>query len=93
MATEIHVRIVGRVQRVGFRWFVREHARRCDLAGWVRNNPDGSVEVHAVGDDECVERLRRAIAAGPDGARVDEIIHVDAGDDPPDLPHPFQMIR
>jgi len=93
MGTRIHVRIVGQVQRVGFRWYVREHARRCDLAGWVRNNADGSVELHAAGDEECVERLRRAIAKGPDGARVDEIIHVESEAVDAELPHPFQMIR
>lgn len=88
----LHVRVVGRVQRVGFRWFVREHARRGDLAGWVRNNPDGSVELHAAGDGECIERLRRAVAAGPEGARVDEIVTLDAAD-AGELPHPFVMLR
>lgn len=73
---------------------MRENARRGDLAGWVRNNPDGSVELRAVGEEECVERLRRAVAIGPQGARVDEIVPVvDAavGDD--ELPHPFVMLR
>ena len=90
----MHVRIRGRVQRVGFRWFVREQARRCDLAGWVKNNPDGTVEICAAGEDECIERLRLALEVGPEGARVDRIEPVAAvGAESGELPYPFQMLR
>jgi acylphosphatase len=96
MAIRIHLRITGRVQGVGFRWFVREQARRCDLAGWVRNNPDGSVELHVAGDDECIERFRGAVRTGPSGARVErveEIVPPTPGPAPGELPYPFQMER
>ena len=53
----------GRVQGVGFRWFVREAARRLDVAGWVRNRPDGSVEVEAEGTEAAIQSLRGALDA------------------------------
>ena len=58
----MHVVVSGRVQGVGFRWFVREAAIALDLAGWVRNRPDGSVEVAADGDDDRVARVRDTLA-------------------------------
>ena len=63
----------GLVQGVGFRWFVRETARRLDLAGWVKNRPDGSVEVAAEGSADAIEALRVAVHGGPPGARVDGV--------------------
>jgi len=66
----LHVRITGTVQGVGFRWFVRERARRLGLAGWVRNMDDGSLEVAASGDEQQVEMLRVELQRGPSGARV-----------------------
>jgi len=60
----------GRVQGVGFRWFVYQTARRLELGGWVRNLPDGSVEVAARGPKEAVAALEAAIEKGPPGAAV-----------------------
>lgn len=60
----------GRVQGVGFRWFVRERARALGLSGWVRNRDDGSVEVLAVGEDDALRQLRSLLGTGPSGARV-----------------------
>lgn len=63
----------GRVQQVGFRdWTVR-HAKALSITGWVRNRRDGSVEIHAVGDDEAIDRLIEACREGPPLARVDAI--------------------
>jgi acylphosphatase len=96
MAKSIHLLITGKVQGVGFRWFVREQARRCDLAGWVRNNRDGSVELHVSGDEDCIQRFRSAVAVGPNGARVErveEVRSVDATVVGDELPYPFQMER
>ena len=66
----LHVIVRGRVQGVGFRYFVRERARTLRVAGWVRNLPDGAVEVLARGEREALDRLRTAIVAGPPGAKV-----------------------
>lgn len=69
----IHLEVQGRVQGVGFRWFVVEKAQQLKLAGWVRNRPDGNVEVAAAGPAEALARLESAVRAGPRGARVDEV--------------------
>jgi acylphosphatase len=63
----------GRVQGVGFRWFVEREAHMLGIAGWVRNNPDGSVEVMAVGTREQVAGLRSRLQQGPRAARVDDV--------------------
>jgi acylphosphatase len=67
----------GRVQGVGFRLFAWESATREGVSGWVRNLPDGRVEVHAQGEREAVTRLERAVRRGPAGARVEDV-EVDA---------------
>lgn len=66
----LHVLISGRVQGVGFRWFTRVAARRLQLAGWVANRADGSVEVAAEGSDDRLSEFRAALSRGPDGADV-----------------------
>ena len=63
----------GRVQGVGFRWFVDHEARELGLAGWVRNNIDGSVEVLAMGSEQQHSALRSKLQRGPRAARVDEV--------------------
>ncbi len=70
---QLHVIIRGRVQGVGFRWFVREEARRRDLAGWVQNRSDGGVEVAAAGPDAALEAFEAQLRIGPNGARVTEL--------------------
>lgn len=69
----LYVSVRGRVQGVGFRWFVREQARGLGLTGWVRNTPDGAVEVLAVGKDDALRKLRALLGSGPSGARVSHI--------------------
>ena len=88
----LHVRISGRVQGVGFRWFVREEARRLGLSGWVTNLAEGDVELAAAGEDSSVERLRRAVHVGPTGASVDAVIDLEGGIPTP-LPYPFAIHR
>lgn len=63
----------GRVQGVGFRYFVVEHARLEGLVGWVANRDDGTVEAHVEGELDAVTRLERAMHRGPGGARVDTV--------------------
>lgn len=90
--TLLHVRVTGVVQGVGFRWFVRERARRLGLAGWVRNLPDGSVEVSASGDAGQLELLRGELVRGPNGARVEAVTDLPAPADE-QLPNPFNILR
>ena len=66
-------RITGRVQGVGFRFFAEAAARREGVRGWVRNTPDGAVEVLAEGDAEAIERFERSIRQGPSSARVADV--------------------
>ncbi len=65
-----HVWVRGRVQGVGFRFFVVRHARELGLAGWVRNLPDGRVELVAEGPAAAVDTLLRLVERGPAGAVV-----------------------
>jgi acylphosphatase len=70
----LHFLIRGRVQGVGFRWFVHREASELDLRGWVRNTEDGDVEVVASGSVEDLAELRSNLRRGPRGARVDQLI-------------------
>lgn len=65
--------VSGRVQGVGFRYFVYDAARREGVAGYVRNLPDGRVEALVEGEMEAVTRVERAIRLGPGGARVEHV--------------------
>ena len=65
--------VKGRVQRVGFRFFVENAAQREGIQGYVRNQYDGSVEVVAEGDADAMHRFEMAIRRGPPGARVDDV--------------------
>ena len=91
MAT-VHFEVIGKVQGVGFRWFVREAARRANLAGWVRNRTDGRVEIAASGPENAVAELVAAARNGPPGARVDHIGELST-DGLDDLPRPFTVMR
>jgi len=57
--------IRGRVQGVGFRWFVEVAAQEIGVTGWVRNLDDGRVEVYAVGDKAQLEQLNGRLWRGP----------------------------
>lgn len=63
----------GRVQGVGFRWFVEREAHMLGISGWVRNNADGSVEVLAMGTRDQLFGLRSRLQQGPRAARVDDV--------------------
>jgi acylphosphatase len=65
--------IAGRVQGVGFRFFIERQAGIEWLHGWVRNLPDGRVEVRIEGDAESVDRVGAALGRGPSGARVESV--------------------
>ena len=88
----LHVRIIGRVQGVGLRWFVREEARRLGLSGWVTNRAGGDVELEAGGEAFSLERLRRAIEVGPAGAQVERVEFIEE-ESAGQLPYPFSIHR
>jgi len=90
--SSIRLEIRGRVQGVGFRWFVRETARKLGLSGWVSNRPDGNVEVAAAGADEALEKLRTALGNGPPGAIVQSVNNLPAPE-AESLPKPFTIVR
>jgi acylphosphatase len=69
----LHVYVSGRVQGVGFRYFVLDHAQRLNLTGWVRNLWNGGVELIAEGEQAQLEQLLAVIKRGPAGARVNKI--------------------
>ena len=70
----LHFLVQGRVQGVGFRWFVCREAGELELRGWVRNTEDGDVEVVAAGHQEDLDELRASLRKGPRGSRVDRIV-------------------
>ena len=82
----------GAVQGVGFRWFARETAQQLGVAGWVRNCPDGSVEIAVGGDDSRVEQFAAAIARGPHHASVSEVSRDPLGGGE-ELVRPFEIRR
>jgi acylphosphatase len=65
--------ITGRVQGVGFRWFVEREAATLGVTGWVRNRENSSVEVMATGSREQLRSLRQKLQEGPRAARVDQV--------------------
>lgn len=71
--TRLRVSVEGRVQGVGFRWFVRESAAARGISGWVRNREDGSVELEAEGDGKVLEAFLIELRTGNPAARVDRL--------------------
>jgi acylphosphatase len=93
-----HVRVIGRVQGVGFRQFVRERAQALGLSGWVKNTSDGSVELLVSGDDQATARLLDVVRRGPPHAWVAAIEPVggpgvSSSEPAGRLPHPFAVVR
>ena len=68
----------GRVQGVGFRWFVESEAHKLAVAGWVRNNSDGAVELLAIGTAAQLSALQGKLRQGPRAARVDRVEEIEA---------------
>lgn len=90
MRAAFHVH--GRVQGVGYRRFAQREAQALGLAGWVRNDPDGSVRGEAGGDPEPLNILRTRLLAGP---AFGEVEHLDWRGVPEEsaLPFPFEIRR
>ena len=87
----IRLRVTGHVQGVGFRWFIVSEGRRLGLKGWVRNNPDGSVELEAEGSTDRIAAMRERADKGPPASRVESVVEMDADDG--ELPARFETRR
>lgn len=93
MTATAGVRIAGRVQGVGFRYWTQQQARALGLSGWVRNEPDGSVRAVFHGADEAVRTMLAKCRSGPVPANVEKIdINCD-GIDAPDPCKGFTILR
>ena len=75
----LRLRIHGVVQGVGFRWSLHREAVRLELAGWVRNRRDGSVEAVVAGEADKIDALIAACRNGPPASQVENIEQKDAG--------------
>jgi len=87
----LHFLIRGRVQGVGFRWFVHREAAELGLRGWVRNTDSGEVECVAAGATELLAELRAAIHKGSRGSRVDAVLEHELNDSEAENLGPFQI--
>ena len=70
---QLHLTVRGRVQGVYFRASAQREAKRLGLGGWVRNRPDGSVEILAEGEETSIRELYGWAQKGPGAARVDAV--------------------
>ncbi len=76
--TVARFQVSGRVQGVGFRYFVFQLARDIGVVGWVKNLRDGRVEAHAEGSEPRVRRFELALRTGPPLSRVDQVVELAA---------------
>ncbi len=91
MARATLVRIRGRVQGVGFRYWAQQEALRLGLSGWVRNEPDGSVAALISGSEDAVAAMLEKLREGPAAANVTEVTAAPA--DPADPGAGFRIAR
>ena len=86
-----HYLVKGRVQGVGFRWFVQREAAEIGLRGWVRNTDQGHVEVVAAGEERDLAELEAALRKGSRGSRVDAVEQHDLTDEEGAKLGPFEI--
>jgi acylphosphatase len=79
----LHALIKGQVQGVGFRYFVLKTAQQLNLTGWVRNLPNGNVEVEAQGDEDNLYEFEQALWKGPHFSRVEDVACTRSDDERP----------
>jgi acylphosphatase len=93
----VRFRATGRVQGVGYRAFAEGQARALNLAGWVRNDPDGAVSGEAEGSAEQLAAYRGVLRGGPPWGKVEALAWsvLDEGEAgaAQSLPRPFQVRR
>lgn len=70
----VHIIISGFVQGVGFRWFVKDNADRLKISGWIKNNPNGNIEVLFSGASQSVKEMVDLCRQGPPGSEVKNVI-------------------
>jgi acylphosphatase len=87
----LHFLIRGRVQGVGFRWFVHREAAELGLRGWVRNTDAGDVECVVAGNPEALAELRTELHKGSRGSRVDAVIEHELNESEAVSFGPFQI--
>jgi acylphosphatase len=78
----VHLTISGRVQGVGYRWWFETRARELNLAGWVRNCSNGTVEADVQGTAEAIAEVTRVAWKGPPVAQVDNVAVAEREHDP-----------
>ena len=71
--TSFHCIVSGRVQGIGFRWFVENTAKVAGLTGWVKNLSNGNVEIEAEGDRSSMESFLENIRTGHSGAAIKDM--------------------
>ncbi len=86
-----HYMVKGRVQGVGFRWYVHREAAEIGLRGWVRNTADGCVEIVAAGTPEQIAELKTAVKKGSRGSRVDAVIEHELAESEGEALGPFEI--
>ncbi|AJC72914.1 acylphosphatase [Pseudothermotoga hypogea DSM 11164 = NBRC 106472] len=69
----VFVKVFGHVQGVGFRYFTYRVAKRLNVTGYVRNAEDGTVEIHAEGEEKILERFLDEVSRGPTMAIVTDV--------------------
>lgn len=74
MARLVHIVVIGMVQGVGFRYFTFKKARELGVKGFVKNLPDGTVEIEVTGDSDKLDRLIEAVQVGPRSAVVNDTV-------------------
>jgi acylphosphatase len=87
----VHYFVKGRVQGVGFRWFVHHEAAELGLHGWVRNTDQGDVEIVAAGDAEDLMELKDALRKGSRGSRVDAVLEDELAESEGEKLGPFEI--
>jgi acylphosphatase len=86
-----HFLVKGRVQGVGFRWFVHREAAEIGLRGWVKNTDEGHVEIVVAGDAEQIAELTQALRKGSRGSRVDAVVGHTLEDNEGEKLGPFEI--
>jgi acylphosphatase len=74
MIEQLHAVVRGRVQGVSFRYYTQQRAKELGLTGWVRNMPDGTVEVTVEGERNVLEEMLAFLKQGPTGAQVMNVL-------------------